>query len=306
LGISVKILGSNSAAPAHRRNQTSQLLNVEGRLHLIDCGEGTQLQLKRFHIRAQRIKNIFISHLHGDHYLGLMGLLSTMHLLGRKKPLNLYGPKGLSEIITMQLKYSETVLNYHVDFHEVDTTKHALVHEDDFLKVYSIPLNHRIPCSGYLFEEKPKKRRIIKEMIPEGFSVRHIVMLKNGEDVLDEAGNLLYKSLEYTRPPKKSYKYAFCSDTKYDESILPYIEGVDMLYHESTFLDEHAERAANTFHSTAKQAATIAQKAKAGRLLLGHFSIRYKELQPLKEEAQTVFENSELALEGEDYILGNS
>lgn len=261
--------------------------------------------MKRFHIKAQRINNIFISHLHGDHYLGLMGLLSTMHLLGRKKPLNLYGPKGLAEIITLQLKYSETVFNYHVDFHEVDTTVHGLVHEDDFMCVYSIPLNHRIPCSGYLFEEKSKKRRIIKEMLPDDFTVRNIVKLKNGEDIEDEEGNVLYRNEKYTNPPKKSYKYAFCSDTKYDESILPYIQGVDMLYHESTFLDEHAERAANTFHSTAKEAATIAKKAGAGRLLLGHFSIRYKELEPLKEEAQTVFENSDLAIEGEDYVLGN-
>lgn len=262
--------------------------------------------MKRFHIRAQRINNIFISHLHGDHYLGLMGLLSTMHLLGRKKPLKLYGPKGLAEIITLQLKYSETVFNYEVDFHIVDTQVHQVVHEDDFIRVHSIPLNHRIPCSGYLFEEKPKKRRIIKEMLPDDFSVRNIVRLKNGEDIEDEEGNIVYENKKYTHPPKKSFKYAYCSDTKYDESILPYIHGVDMLYHESTFLDEQAERAANTFHSTAKEAATIAKKAEVGRLLLGHFSIRYKELEPLKEEAQTVFENSDLAIEGEDYVLGNS
>lgn len=305
MGIIVKILGSNSAAPAHRRHQTSQLISVEGRLHLIDCGEGTQLQMKRFHVKAQRINNIFISHLHGDHYLGLMGLLSTMHLLGRKKPLNLYGPKGLSEIITLQLRYSETVFNYHIDFHEVDSEKYGLIHEDDFIRVYSIPLNHRIACSGFLFEEKPKKRRIIKEMIPEGFSVRNIVMLKNGLDIIDEEGNVLCENNKYTNPPKKSYRYAYCSDTKYDESILPYIQGVDMLYHESTFLHEHAERAASTFHSTAREAATIAKKAGVDRLLLGHFSIRYKELDPLKEEAQAVFENSELAIEGEDFVLGN-
>lgn len=262
--------------------------------------------MKRFHIRAQRINNIFISHLHGDHYLGLMGLLSTMHLLGRKKPLKLYGPKGLAEIITLQLKYSETVFNYEVEFHTVDTQVHRVVHEDDFIRVHSIPLNHRIPCSGYLFEEKPKKRRIIKEMLPPDFSVRNIVRLKNGEDIEDEEGNIAYENTKYTHPPKKSFKYAYCSDTKYDESILPYIQGVDMLYHESTFLDEQAERAANTFHSTAKEAATIAKKAGAGRLLLGHFSIRYKELEPLKEEARTVFENSDLAIEGEDYVLGNS
>lgn len=278
---------------------------MEGRFYLVDCGEGTQLQLKRFRIRAQRINNIFISHLHGDHYLGLMGLLSTMHLLGRKKPLNLYGPKGLSEIITLQLKFSETVFNYDINFHTVNTEVHQLVHEDDFIKVYSIPLNHRIPCSGYLFEEKPKKRRIIKSKLPADFSVRNIVRLKNGEDIYDEEGALLFKNEDYTYPPKKSYKYAFCSDTKYDESIVPHIKGVDMLYHESTFLEEHVDRAANTYHSTAKEAATIAKKAGAGRLLLGHFSIRYKELEPLEEEAKTVFENAQLAIEGEEYTLGD-
>ena len=305
MSIRVKILGSNSAAPAHRRNQTSQLVNVEGRFYLIDCGEGTQLQLKRFRIRAQRINNIFISHLHGDHYLGLMGLLSTMHLLGRKKALNLYGPRGLAEIITLQLKYSETVFNYELNFHTIDTEVHGLVHEDDFIRVYSIPLDHRIPCSGFLFEEKQKKRRIIKEKLPENFSVRNIVRLKNGEDILDEDGTVLYANTAYTHPPKKSYKYAYCSDTRYNESILPYIHEADMLYHESTFLEEHKDRAENTYHSTAMEAATIAKKAAVGKLLLGHFSIRYKELDPIKAEARTIFENSELAIEGEEYVLGS-
>lgn len=303
MSIRVKILGSNSAAPAHRRNQTSQLVNVEGRFYLIDCGEGTQLQLKRFRIRAQRINNIFISHLHGDHYLGLMGLLSTMHLLGRKKSLNLYGPKGLAEIITLQLKYSETVFNYDINFHSIDTEVNQVIHEDDFIRVHSIPLDHRIPCSGFLFEEKPKKRRIIKEKLPADMSVRNIVRLKNGEDILDDDGKMLYENRAYTHPPKKSFKYAYCSDTRYNESILPYIKGADMLYHESTFLEEHRDRAKSTYHSTAKEAAQIAQKAEVGRLLLGHYSIRYKELTPLEEEAKTVFNNSSLAIEGEEYVL---
>ena len=303
MGIRVKILGSNSAAPAHRRHHTSQLINIEGKYYLMDCGEATQLQLKRYKLRAQRINNIFISHLHGDHYLGLMGLLSTMHLMGRVKPINLYGPKGLSEIITMQLKYSETVLNYQINFNEVDTTVHKVVHEDDFVKVHSIPLNHRIPCSGYLFEEQKKNRKVRKELLPPDFSIRNIIRLKQGEDIFDDDGKLLYKNEELTLPPRKSHTYAFCSDTKYEESIIPMIKGVDMLYHEATFLDEHMDRAFNTFHSTAKEAATIAKKAGVGKLLLGHFSVRYKELEPLRDEARTVFENSDLALEGEDYIL---
>jgi len=269
----------------------------------MDCGEATQLQLKRYKLRAQRINNIFISHLHGDHYLGLMGLLSTMHLMGRSQKLNLYGPKGLSEIITMQLKYSQTVFNYDINFVEVDTTQNKVVHEDNFVQVYSIPLNHRIPCCGYLFAEKKKNRRIKKEVLPNDFSIRNIIRLKHGEDILDEEGNLLYKNAALTLPARKSYSYAFCSDTKYDESIVPMIKGVDLLYHEATFLEEHADRAGNTYHSTAKEAATIAKKAKVGKLILGHFSVRYKELEPIRDEAQTVFENSELALEGEEFIL---
>lgn len=303
MSIRVKILGSNSAAPAHKRHQTSQLLNIEGHFYLMDCGEGTQLQLKRYRLRIQRINNIFISHLHGDHYLGVMGLLSTMHLTGRKKPLNLYAPKGLAEIITLQLKHSETVFNYEVNFVTVNTTEHRLIHEDDFVSVYSIPLNHRIPCSGYLFKEKTKKRKIIKEKLPQDFSIRNMIRLKNGEDILDEEGNLLFKNEELTDPPKRTFSYAFCSDTKYDESIVPLIRDTDMLYHETTFLDEHMDRASNTYHSTAKEAATIALKANVGRLLMGHFSIRYKDLEPLKLEAQSVFPNSELAIEGEDFIL---
>ena len=305
MGITVKILGSNSAAPAHRRNHTSQLINVEGKFYLMDCGEGTQLQLKRYKIKAQRISNIFISHLHGDHYLGLMGLLSTMHLIGRQKPLNLYGPAGLDEIITLQLRMSQTVFNYEVNFHTVDTEVFQPIHVDDHITVYSVPLDHRIPCAGYLFEEKKKNRRIIKENLPKDFSIRNIVRLKHGEDIQDEDGNLLFKNSDLTLDPKKSYKYAFCSDTKYNESIIPHIKDADMLYHEATFLDEHMDRAANTYHSTAKEAAKIASKAGVGKLLLGHFSVRYKDLEPIQEEARTVFEESYLAIEGEEFGLGS-
>ena len=303
MSIRVKILGSNSATPAHRRHHTSQLVNVEGKYYLVDCGEATQLQLKKYKLRAQRINHIFISHLHGDHYLGLMGLLSSMHLMGRNKPLDLYGPKGLSEIITLQLKYSDTVFNYEVNFHEIDTEKHQLIHEDELVTVHSIPLDHRIPCSGFLIEEKPKNRRIIREALPPDFSVRNIIRLKKGEDIYSDDGELLYKNEEMTIDPRQSFKYAYCSDTKYNESIIPIIEGSDMLYHESTFLEEHMDRASTTFHSTAKEAATIAKKAKVGKLLLGHFSARYKELEPIQVEAREVFEEAYLAIEGEEFIL---
>lgn len=303
MSIRVKILGSNSATPAHRRHHTSQLVNVEGKYYLIDCGEATQLQLKRYKLRAQRINNIFISHLHGDHYLGLMGLLSSMHLMGRNKPLNLYGPKGLQEIITLQLKYSDTVFNYEVNFHEIDTEKHQLIHEDELVTVHSIPLDHRISCSGFLISEKPKSRRIIREAIPEDFSIRNIIRLKKGEDVYSDEGDLLYKNEDVTLPPRQTFQYAYCSDTKYNESIIPIIEGADMLYHESTFLEEHMDRASTTYHSTAKEAANIAKKANVGKLLLGHFSARYKDIEPLQEEAREVFKESYLAIEGEEFIL---
>lgn len=301
----VTILGSNSAAPAHRRHHTSQLLNVEGQFYLIDCGEGTQLQLKRYKLRAQKIKTIFISHLHGDHYLGLMGLLSTMHLMGRKTPLKLYGPRGLADIISLQLKYSETTFNYDIDYIEVDTTKNQIIHEDSLIEVWSIPLDHRIPCAGFFFKEKTKKHRIIKELIPENLAISKIQTLKNGEDVLDDNGEVEMEYKVYTRPPRRSFSYAFCSDTKYNESIIPLIQGADLLYHESTFMNEQAERAAQTFHSTAVEAATIAKKAEVGQLLLGHFSVRYKELEPIREEAKTVFENSHLAIEGEEFVLND-
>lgn len=303
MSIKVTILGSNSAAPAHRRHHTAQYITIEGQCYLVDCGEGTQLQLKRYQLKAQRIKNIFISHLHGDHYLGLMGLLSTMHLMGRKTPLNLYGPKGLSDIITLQLKYSDTVFNYEVNYKVIDTEKHQLIHEDNQVEVYSIPLDHRIACSGFLFKEKTKKHRIVKEAIPENLEVSKIQTLKNGEDVLNEDGAVEMDHRHYTKPPRRSFSYAFCSDTKYNESIIPIIKGVDMLYHESTFLDEHMDRASNTYHSTAKEAATIAKKAEVGKLLLGHFSVRYKSLEPIEAEARTVFPESFIAEEGKDFLL---
>lgn len=303
MGIKVTILGSNSATPAHHRHQSAQLVNVEGRHYLIDCGEATQLQIKRYKIKAQRIDHIFISHLHGDHYLGLVGLLSSMHLMGRKKELHLYAPYGLSEIVRIQLKYSNTAFSYEVIFHEVDTETHQVIHEDDFITVKSIPLSHRIPCSGFLIEEKSKNRRIIKELLPEGLPINKIIQLKKGYDLTDDTGGLLYKNTDLTKAPRKSFSYAYCSDTRYDESIVPFIQDCDMLYHEATFLEEHMDRASITYHSTAMEAARIAKKAQVGKLLIGHFSVRYKDITPLQDEARTIFKNSFAAIEGKSYIL---
>lgn len=268
---------------------------------LIDCGEGTQLQLKKNKIKAQKIDHIFISHLHGDHYYGLIGLISSLHLYGRQKELNIYGPPGLKDIIAINLKYSQTNLNYKINMTEWEYGEKQLLFENQNILIYSFPLNHRIPCSGFLFEEKPKKRRINRKLLPVDLPPSRIIQLKNGEDILDEDGKVKYPNNEYTLPPAPSRSYAFCSDTKYDEAIIPYIEGVDILYHEATFMEDMKERAAQTHHTTTKEAAEIALKAKVGRLLIGHFSTRYKDLQPMLEEAKTVFESTELALEGHEF-----
>ncbi|MFY0625073.1 MAG: ribonuclease Z [Reichenbachiella sp.] len=301
MALSLTILGSNASVPAHNRNQTAQLLNMMQVPFLIDCGEGTQLQLKKYKFKAQKIDHIFISHLHGDHYYGLMGLISSMHLYGRQKDLNIYCPPGLKEIISINLKNSQTFLNYKINLTEWTPGSHELLFENQHLTVHSFPLNHRINCSGFLFREKAKKRRIDKNKLTENVSPQVIIKLKNGEDILDDDGNVKYANDHYTQSPSPSVSYAFCSDTKYDESIIEYIKGIDLLYHESTFMNDMQDRAAVTFHSTAEQAGTIAKKAKVKKLLIGHFSTRYKELEPMLSEAKNAFSNTELALEGVEF-----
>lgn len=271
---------------------------------MVDCGEGTQLQMKRYGLRKNRLNHIFISHLHGDHYLGLMGLLSTMHLNGRKHDLYLYGPEGLAEILTLQLKYSNTRLNYPLHFKELRSNSSERIFENNKITVDTIPLQHRIPCNGFLFKEKPKPRKLIKEKIEAlDLSIAHINHLKKGRDVYDDTGKLLFNNTDLTLAAKKSRSYAYCSDTKYDESLIPTISGVDLLYHEGTFMHDMLERAEETFHTTALQAGTLAAKAKVGRLLIGHFSNRYKDLSPLLAEAQTIFAETDLAEEGKQFNI---
>ncbi len=293
----IKILGSSSATPVFNRHHSSQLITINNQLFLIDCGEGTQLQLIKYKIRFTKINYIFISHLHGDHYLGLVGLLSTMHLNGRTKDLYLFGPPGLDEIITIQLKHSETFLNYKIIFTELDTTAQKVILDLDNLTIETIPLIHRINCCGFLFKEKPKKRKIDKTKLPDHVTPLQIIALKEGEDVVDKEGNLL-KSKQYTFPARKSRSYAYCSDTAYNPGMFEQIEGVDMLYHEATFLHDMESRAKETFHSTALQAAWTAKETKVKTLLLGHFSARYKDIEPHLAEAKTLFQNSFLAEEG--------
>ncbi|HET8860523.1 ribonuclease Z [Marivirga sp.] len=302
MSFEVHILGSNSAAPAHGRHHTSQILQIQDLQIMIDCGEGTQLQMKKYGLRKNRLSHIFISHLHGDHFLGLMGLLSTMHLNGRKTDLYLYGPEGLSEIIQLHLKYANTRLNYQIHFRELKGEQSEMILDHPKITVQTIPLQHRIPCTGFLIREKPKPKRLIKEKV-SALGVRDINILKRGEDVFDESGKLKFKNEDYTLPAKRSRSYAYCSDTKYSEDIIPLVKEVDLLYHEGTFLHDNLERAEATFHTTAKQAGVFAQKANVGQLLIGHFSNRYKELQPLLEEAKEEFMNTALAEEGKVFIL---
>lgn len=303
MSLELKILGSNSAAFAHNRHHTSQFLRIQNTYFLIDCGEGTQLLLKKNKIKLSRINHILISHLHGDHYYGLIGLISTMHLFGRKATLCIYGPPMLADIITLQLKASNTRLSYDIDFKQWTPDQQELIFENNHMTVTTFPMNHRIPCSGFLFREKPKKRRINKEVVDSMLTPIQVMALKNGEDALDMDGNVLYENKLATLPPRPSRAYAFCSDTQYLPDLAEVVKGVDLLYHEATFTEDMAERAELTYHSTARQAAELANNANVGKLLLGHFSTRFRELAPVLNEALEVFPRSVLANEGESFTI---
>ncbi|MGB6036036.1 MAG: ribonuclease Z [Cryomorphaceae bacterium] len=294
----VTILGCGSATPTLRHGPTSQLLEHDNHLFLIDCGEGTQLQLRRFKIRFAKINHIFISHNHGDHCLGLPGLISTLHLLGRNRPLHVYCQEGLNEAIEQQLKISHSRLRFEVKWHILNPNEKNLIFENKKLEVFSFPLDHRVPCCGFLFAEKPKPRNIKPECINKyGISVPRIRQIKSGSDYTLEDGTVI-PNAELTYSPEPPMSYAFCSDTAYQKQTAEYVSGADLLYHESTFLEEDLERAYFTLHSTASQAATVAKDANAKKLLLGHYSARYREMDPFLREAQKVFSNVELADEG--------
>ena len=301
MNFTVTILGSGAALPVKGRMPTSQIVNVSEQLFMIDCAEGTQLQVRRFRQKLHRINHIFISHLHGDHYLGLPGLVSSMHLLGRKAPLNIYGPKGIKEIVEVNMKHSQTFLNFELIFNELDKDQTGLLVETSVVEVTAIKLNHRIPCHGFVFREKSHKPKMIKDMINKlSIGVEEIIQLKNGKDVQRPSGEVLRVS-ECTIPPSKPRSYAFCSDTKYDEKVAEQIVEVGSIYHESTFLEEHLDRAKKTYHSTASQAAKIANLVKARQLILGHFSSRYKSFEAFETEAGAVFPNSLLAEDGKTF-----
>ena len=303
MSIELHILGSGSATPIPGRNPTAQLLKLDQSEVLIDCGEGTQIQMLRFRHKASRIKVILISHLHGDHYLGLPGLLSSMHLMGRKEPVHLFGPPQLKEILDFQFKVSETVLKFPLHFHPTQDVEVAHLTEFCGFDIYSFPLNHRIPTTGFLFKEKPRRGHLITEMLRQyKIPVEMYKEIKAGADFITTDGNLIPNHL-LVKPSTPSISYAYCSDTAPTLSTLNVIKGVDWLYHEATFLHELIDRATETFHTTAKQAGEIAQSAGVKNLIIGHFSSRYRDLKPLQNEAALAFDQVIAAEDGMKFTL---
>jgi ribonuclease Z len=299
--LAVTILGNNSAIPAFNRHPTAQVIQNAEQSFLIDCGEGTQMQMSQYKIRSSKINHIFISHLHGDHYFGLIGLLVSMSLLSRKHELHVYGPESLKTIIDLQLNAASAHLQYELIFHPLQ--KEGVILEDKNIIVECFNVKHRIECRGFLFKEKKHPRKIaIDEVKKYDIPTAFYENLHKGEDFIGDNNTVIKNELltSAVAPPKT---YAYCADTIYDEGILDKIKKVDLLYHESTYLHALQQKAANRFHCTSIEAAIIARKAGAKKLLLGHFSSMYESLDDFKTEACTVFENTELAIEGCSYLI---
>ncbi len=295
----VRILGCGSALPTLRHYASSQIVEVRGKAFMVDCGEGTQIQIRKARVHFNKVIAVFISHLHGDHCFGLIGLISTFGMLGRTAPLHIYAPKEFEEILKMQMDFFCRGLEYEVFFHSVDTTKADVVYEDKSIIIKSIPLDHRINCCGYMFSEKPTLPHIRRDMIdfyniPECFRNN----IKNGADWVASDGSVVPNS-RLTSPSAPPRSYVYCSDTKYMPALYKLIEGVDLLYHEATYANDNADRADLYYHSTACQAATVALKAQAKKLVLGHFSARYEDEKMILEEARSIFPNTYLANEME-------
>lgn len=306
MAIKLTILGCHSATPTTNSHTTSQFLEINRQHFLIDCGEGTQVQLRRYKIKFSKIKRIFISHLHGDHFFGLIGLISTFGLLNRESDLHIYGPKGIKEIIVLQLKFSKSWTKFQLIFHELTSTESELIFEDDHVEVHTIPLKHRVYTNGYLFKEKLGERKLDMKSISKinEIEICDYQNLKNGKNFVLENGEII-KNEKLTFNPTPIASYAFCSDTIYKPDITSIIKNVDLLYHESTFLEDREYLCETTKHTTAKQAAKIALQANAKRLILGHYSSRYSNLELFKTEAQTIFKNVELAEAGKVFEVNN-
>ncbi|WP_313806083.1 ribonuclease Z [Flavobacterium sp.] len=297
------ILGCYAATPRTITNPTSQVLEMKNRMFLIDCGEGTQVQLRKNKIKFSKIEHIFISHLHGDHFYGLVGLISTFMLLNRQTDLHVYGPKGVKEIILLQLRLSNSYTGYNLYFHELESKESEVIFEDEKVVVKTIPLKHRVYTNGYLFIKKNRERKLnIDAILNHDIDVVYYNKIKYSGDITLEDGRVIPNE-KLTFDPEPAKSYAFCSDTVYDESILPIIKNATALYHESTFLESEAHLAEKTMHSTAKQAAHIAKKANVEHLILGHYSTRYDNIERFKEEAETIFTNITLADDGKEIEL---
>lgn len=295
------ILGCYAATPRTFTNPTSQVLEIRNRLFLIDCGEGTQVQLRKNKVKFSKINHIFISHLHGDHFFGLVGLVSTFMLLSRTTDLHIYGPKGIEEILLLQFKYANAHPNFGLFFHELTSKESQIIYEDDKVLVQTIPLKHRVYTNGFLFTEKIGDRKLNLEAVSKyKIETCYYQNIKNGKDITLDDGTI-FENQELSFDPIAPKSYAFCSDTVYNEAIIPLIKNVDVMYHEATFLESEEDKAKKTMHSTAKQAATIAQKANVKQLILGHFSTRYDSISLFKDEAKTIFENVELADDGKHF-----
>lgn len=304
MSIKLTILGCHSATPRKDAFPTSQFLEIKERHFLIDCGEGTQTLLRKNKVQFAKIKHIFISHLHGDHFFGLIGLISTFGLHNRENDLHIYGPKGIKEIIVLQLKYSKSWTRFKLFFHELESNESELIFEDAKVEVHTIPLDHRVYTNGFLFKEKLGERPLNMDAIRLNSEIEicDYHNLKKGKDFTSPEG-MVIKNAKLTHAPKKPLSYAFCSDTAYKPSIVPLIKNVDLLYHESTFLDDRIDLTEKTKHATAKQAASIAKLAEASQLILGHFSCRYDNLDDFRKEAQTIFSNVSIAKSGKVFEL---
>ena len=294
----VTILGCGCAVPTMRHRPAAQIVNIREKLTLIDCGEGTQLQMRRCKIAYMKLRNIFISHLHGDHCFGLMGLISTLSLLGRTSELHIYAPGNYEELFRKQLEFFCQGIEFNVVYHPIDTTRHDMIYDDRSVSIYTLPLQHRVPCCGFLFKEKPTLPHIVRDMIDfYGIPNSEINNIKNGADWIKEDGTIVPNS-RLTRPAEPARSYAYCSDTAFKPDLIPLLEGTTLLYHEATFGEERIVRAKETHHSTALQAATIARDSHVGKLVIGHFSAHYEDENALLEEARSVFPNTIAANEG--------
>lgn len=295
----IYILGSGSALPTLERGCTSQVVNLRENYFLVDCGEGTQLQMRKFKISASKINHIFISHLHGDHYLGLIGFISSMNLLGRTQDLYLYANERLKDIIDQHLEVADTRLNFRLHFFPLSYEGKKVIMENKYMRIYSFPMKHRIPTCGFLFEEKERELRLSKQAIADyNIPVARLAGIKKGEDYITPEGKLIKNNL-MTLAPEPTYSYAFCSDTTYSKKVIEAIKGVHTLYHEATFLEDLKDRAKKTCHSTALQAAKVASEAGVHQMFMGHFSVRYKTFRDFEQQAREMFRESHVVNDGD-------